>query len=164
MGPDAGTTALPTSAQAGAGALLRCPDCAAVARPGAPWCTQCFLDLRPAPEPAPAPAAPVPVAAVPTAPVPAAAPDPAAPARPDALPDGDPTWPCTACGSTTPLAADVCAACGSPFLAGLRATEPPLLVLPGVGDVAALSRARRLGLAAGAALAVAGSVLALGLL
>ena len=80
------------------------------------------------------------------------------------LPDGDPTWPCTSCRSANALADDLCGACGSPFLEGLRAIDPPLLVLPGLGDVAALSRARRLGLAVGAALAVAASVLALGLL
>ena len=144
MGPDACTTPPTSPAEAGAGALPRCPSCAAVVRPAAPWCTQCYLDLRePAKEPAPQP-------------------EPAlAPAEP---PDGDPTWPCSACGSANPLAADVCATCDSPFLAGLRATDPPLLVLPGLGDVGALSRTRRLCLAVGAVLAVATVVLALGLL
>ena len=33
----------------------RCPRCAALVRPEAPWCTLCYADLRPAPEPEPAP-------------------------------------------------------------------------------------------------------------
>ena len=33
----------------------RCPGCASAVRPGSPWCTLCFTDLRPpAPEPEPA--------------------------------------------------------------------------------------------------------------
>ena len=131
----------------------RCPGCAAAVRPGAPWCTQCYLDLR-----APTPAAPAPV-------TPGAPGAPVAPVAPvSVLPDGGPTWPCTACGAANPLSAAACAACRSPFLAGLRETDPPLLVLPGVGDVSALSRGRRLGLAATAVLVVAAAVLGLGLL
>jgi hypothetical protein len=33
----------------------RCPRCAALVRPEAPWCTLCYADLRPAPEPEPEP-------------------------------------------------------------------------------------------------------------
>ena len=64
----------------------------------------------------------------------------------------EPTWPCTTCGAANPLAASACTACGAGFLAGLRATEP-LLELPGVGDLTAMSRAQRLGIAFGAVVA-----------
>lgn len=38
---------------------LRCPRCAAHVRAGSDWCTLCYADLRPAPEPAvPTPVAP----------------------------------------------------------------------------------------------------------
>lgn len=39
----------------------RCPCCAALVRPGAPWCTLCYADLRPAPEPEREPASELPV-------------------------------------------------------------------------------------------------------
>jgi len=137
----------------------RCPACAAALRPGAPWCTLCYADLRPAPEPAPA-----------LAPAPARQPrfDPlTAPAEVLGLPgrhaaaDGlgpaagpPPTaaaawWPCSACGTGNPLTESVCSACGTGFLAGVREAEGPLLLVPGVGDLAALSRTQRLGMAAG---------------
>jgi hypothetical protein len=45
-----------------------------------------------------------------------------------------------------------CLVCGKSFLAALKSTEQPLLVLPLVGDVGAMSRGHRLGLAAGAVL------------
>ena len=60
----------------------------------------------------------------------------------------EPTWPCSTCGATNVLAADVCASCGAGFLAGLRETEP-LLELPGVGDLTRLSRGQRLMIAFG---------------
>lgn len=49
------------------------------------------------------------------------------------------------------LSADVCVTCGAAFLAGVRDAEAPLLVLPGVGDVARLSRTARAGVALGVA-------------
>lgn len=140
----------------------RCPACAAAVRPGAPWCTLCYHDLRPAPRetvtppvppapvtppttsaPVPPPTALVPLALLtpPTTPTPAAAP-------------GAASWPCSACGQANPYSVSACAACGTGFLAGLRETEGPLLELPVVGDLTALSRGRRLGLAAGVVLAV----------
>ena len=33
---------------------MRCPQCGALVRAGADWCTLCYADLRPAPEPEPA--------------------------------------------------------------------------------------------------------------
>jgi len=72
----------------------------------------------------------------------------AAPATPE------PTWPCTRCDTPNPLLSTTCSACGSGFLAGLKDTEKPLLVLPVVGDLGAMSRGRRLALAAALVAAV----------
>lgn len=144
----------------------RCPRCSAALRPGAPWCTLCYADLRPPPEPVqqlepvhpPGPlqaAEPVPVPTYDplTDPLPGArtgavdllAPAPVAPSV---------TWPCTTCAAVNPLDADRCAACGSGFLAALRETEDPLLVLPGVGDITRLDRSQRLLLSAGFVLVI----------
>lgn len=150
----------------------RCPACAAAVRPDAPWCTQCYADLRapepPAPEPL-RPAAPVP-ADVPDAggALATAAPEPVAPSVVQAAaageqPDGA-TWPCTTCGAANALDRDACAACGAGFLSALRAGDEPLLVLPVVGDLGAMSRGQRLGLAGGVVVAVLLLVALLGLL
>ena len=138
----------------------RCPTCRAVVRADTPWCTLCWTDLRPAaPEPE---AAPVPVvgrhaASDSTLPDPQQL--PAAEAgghntHPPAGGGGVGGWPCSACGAVNAVELDACAACGLGFLAGLRAEEAPLLELPGVGDITALTRAQRLGLAAGVVLVV----------
>lgn len=153
----------------------RCPSCAATLRPGAPWCTLCYADLRPAPEPEPVPVlAPEPVPPTPppllvAPPTPAGTPSaPHAPAvTPSAPAPGerpDPTWPCATCGVVNALTLSACAGCGAGFLSGLRASEGPLLELPVVGDLGALSRGQRLGLAAGVVLAVIALVAVLGLL
>lgn len=84
------------------------------------------------------------------------APEPAR-AAPAATQVGEATtagWPCAGCGAANPVELDACAACGLGFLSGLRKTEPPLLVLPGVGDLTKLSRAQRLGVAGTVVLAV----------
>jgi hypothetical protein len=147
--PDAHPSASPaTTTGDAARPLTSCPQCRGAVRAGAPWCTQCWTDLRPPP----APAAPLVAAAPPTAATPAALP---APAR---------GWPCATCGETNAVEADACAACGSGFLAALRGEDAPLLALPGVGDVGELSRGQRLGLALGFVLAVALLVLVVGLL
>jgi hypothetical protein len=129
----------------------RCPHCRGAVRPDAPWCTQCWADLRARPtdvEPVP----PVhPVLPAPTA----AQPGPAAAGR---------GWPCGACASENAVELDVCAACGTAFLSGLRAQEAALLTLPVVGDLARLGRGKQYGLAAAAVLAVALLTLLLGLL
>lgn len=138
----------------------RCPHCRASVRPGAPWCTLCHADLRPAPEPAPEP---VPVVAPPVAP----GLDPlTAPAVQAGLPatSGDAIWPCTTCGAGNPISLDACAACGAGFLAGLRDSEGPLLELPGVGDLTRMSRGQRMLLAFGVVVAVIALVAVLGLL
>ena len=170
----------------------RCPSCAATLRPDAPWCTLCYADLRPAPAPTPTPApaqAPAPTqpsastpaqamapALAPPPPVARLAPIPAAYAALDLDPltapldalTGRPapvaSWPCATCGAANDLTHSACAVCGAGFLAGLREAEGPLLELPVVGDLGALSRAQRLGLAAGVVLAVIALVALLGVL
>ena len=133
--------------------VTRCPHCRASVRPGAPWCTLCHADLRPAP-PAPEPQPTRSPGSVP----PRAAVDPlTAPAAVLGLPgpvSADPTWPCSTCGAINPIAADACGACGAGFLAGLRESEAPLLELPGVGDLTRMSRGQRMLLAFGVVLAV----------
>jgi hypothetical protein len=141
VGPDLQpTTAVPTRAD-----LPQCPHCRGAVRADAPWCTQCWADLRPAPAPDPAPQ-PVPD------PVPAPDPLTAAEAAPSARAAAG--WPCGTCGAVNGLDLDACADCGAGFLTALRASEPPLLALPGIGDVTQLGRGQRLGLAAGVALAL----------
>lgn len=126
----------------------RCPHCRASVRPGAPWCTLCHADLRPAP--APVPEQPV-RAVLPEVPEPEAK-------------AGDPTWPCTTCGASNALTNDACVACGAGFLSGLRESEGPLLEIPGVGDLTRISRGQRMLLALGVVLAVVALVALLGLL
>ena len=142
-------------------AAMRCPACGATLRPDAVWCTLCYADLRP--EPAPPPPAPTHLAPVPpayaaldldplTAPLEALMDPPVA------------TWPCATCSAANDLTDSACRACGSGFLAGLRDAEGPLLELPVVGDLGAMSRAQRLGLAGGVVLAVIALVALLGVL
>ena len=166
----------------------RCPSCAATLRPDAPWCTLCYADLRPAqamaqapaptqaPAPAPSPAQAMAPALAPPPPVARLAPTPAAYAPLDLNPltvplealTGQPapvaSWPCATCGAANDLTHSACAGCGAGFLAGLREAEGPLLELPVVGDLGALSRAQRLGLAAGVVLAVIALVALVGVL
>ena len=134
MGPDTHAPASPVD--------VRCPHCRGAVRPEAPWCTQCWADLRPPPEPVaatppPAPASPVPVAGPLTPAVGA-----------DARPSAARGWPCSGCGETNAVELDACAACGTGFLAGLRKEAGPVLALPVVGDITRLSRAQRLGMSA----------------
>lgn len=75
-----------------------------------------------------------------------------------------PGWPCSACGATNAVELNACAGCGLGFLAGLQSAAEPLLTLPGVGDVGALSRAQRLGLAGGVVLVVVLLTLLVGML
>lgn len=138
------------------GAAMRCPACAAALRPGAPWCTLCYADLRPAvlaPEPVVARTAASPVAGFDPLTAPAEALGLPAPVA--ATPESATTsWPCTACEASNPYSVSVCGACGTAFLGGLREAEGPLLEIPGVGDLTKLSRGQRLGLAAGVVLAI----------
>jgi hypothetical protein len=133
-----------------------CPQCGAAVRPAAPWCTQCYFDLRPAP--APEPPAVRPSARL-TAPPPAAAygapaPDPLTaplavltgehPVPAEA--DPQPTWPCVQCETQNGFELSACSACGAGFLQG-AVTDEVSLVIPGVGDLAQMSRNRAMGLA-----------------
>ena len=142
----------------------RCPHCRASVRPGAPWCTLCHADLRPAPEPVaePVAAAPAPLAPVVRALDPLTAPAPALGLPPK--PGDEPTWPCATCGAANPIAANACTSCGAGFLAGLRESEAPLLELPGVGDLTKMSRGQRLGIAFGVVLAFVALTALLGLI
>ncbi len=144
-------------------------------RVDADWCGQCYTDLRPPAPPvvqaptvsAPPPGYGVPAAdplqgpleqllpTVPYSPLPdSALPDPpvgrhAAPAAPaaPATPVGEPSWPCLTCQARNPLSASACSECGSTFLAAVAQQDRAALVLPLVGDLTAMSRGRRLGLA-----------------
>jgi hypothetical protein len=150
VGPD-------TSAAAAPRADLRCPHCRGAVRPQAPWCTQCWADLRPPPEP-------------PAAPPVVAAPDlPAVPAGVAVEPGASPAdrlrgWPCSGCGETNDVELTACVACGTGFLAGLSKESGPVLALPVVGDLTLLSRGQRLGLATGVVLVAMLMILLLGLL
>jgi hypothetical protein len=150
VAPDSHTR---TAASAEWPELVHCPHCRGAVRPDAPWCTQCWAGLRPAPEPEPAPVARH------------AAPDPAPPlSAVDGPGRSAAGWPCSACGVTNGVELDACSGCGTGFLATLRADEPPLLLLPGVGDVTRLGRAQRLGLGAAVALTAVLLVLLVGVL
>jgi len=117
-----------------------CPACSAAVPAGAAWCSLCYARLDAALTP-PAPATPTRAAG--------AGVGLAGDGRGGGAGAG---WPCSRCGQVNGLSADVCAACGGAFLAGVRDAEAPLLVLPGVGDVARLSRTARAGVALGVAL------------
>lgn len=142
-----------------------CPSCGASVRPDALWCGQCYADFRPtaAPEPPPAP----PTVPAPTALYGVAAGDPLTqpllefltpvadvPAPLPATAVEEPTWPCSRCQAQNVLSVSSCAVCGGGFLAGVTDSDKPLLVLPVVGDLGAMSRGRRLGLAAAVVAAV----------
>jgi len=125
-------------------------------RDNAAWCTQCYLDLRPAPAPEPV-AAPAPertdaaaaeLAALSrgwrqpeTAPV-ADAPDTTAVETIEAETDvgrfrqtGDELeWNCGQCGEWNPVGATACSVCGTPFGRGV----PEPVVPPRVSDTTAL--------------------------
>lgn len=120
--------------------VVACPACGAGVRPGAPWCTQCYAALTP-PDPEPTRASDVLAPAVPAP-------------RADQPADGVPTWPCTGCGTANPMSADACEECGQGFLAQVRTEEPPLLALPGLGDVTTRSRGQLAALACGGVLVV----------
>jgi RNA polymerase subunit RPABC4/transcription elongation factor Spt4 len=125
----------------------RCPHCGALLRAGAEWCTLCYADLRPKPEPEP-------VAVSAREPSYAAVAAPGAPAEPlsaleaaaqalvqQAGPDteADPSavavgWPCTGCEAVVSFDEDACPTCGTRFLDGARG-EPDLLDRIGPGGL-----------------------------
>ena len=138
-----------------------CPSCGAALRPGAPWCTLCYTDLRPKPDPvAPSPAPPVTPPLTASYGLPAG--DPLTQPLVDFLPAAaDPapraavpvvtgsSWPCTVCESVNDLQQSLCSACGQPFLAGIKVGDKPVLVLPLLGDLGAMGRGQRAGVALG---------------
>jgi hypothetical protein len=133
-------------------------------RPDAPWCTQCY---------SPAGARTTPAAAAPPAgtTVAGAGGETVAPAGPEVDASRAPAlgvlsaavWPCAACGERNALADERCASCGEEFLGALRHAEA-LLVLPVVGDLAAMPPARRLGVAVAVVVALLVLAVLLGLL
>lgn len=145
---------------------LRCPHCRGAVGPQAQWCTQCWADLRPRPEPPAAQPASQP-ASQPgdlREPAPAGAGAASGADLPAPRPGGGRGWPCSGCGETNAVELMVCAACGTRFLAGLSKESPPVLALPLVGDLTLLSRAQRLALAAGVVLLAMLLIALLGLL
>lgn len=148
----------------------RCPACGASVALGAPWCTLCYADLRPAPAPQPQPAAAsvaAPVAApaagaprpmvdalgiIPPEPVTANSVGLAAELPPDPHLDApimkasdirlaEPGWPCRHCGTVVAMSEDNCPQCHTPFL------EPEDVVevsLPVVGNVRRLDGKMRM--------------------
>jgi ribosomal protein L40E len=148
-----------------------CPACGAALRPEAQWCSLCYHDLRPAPAPAPEPPTPVyggldpltaPLLDLVLPPVPPAVEQvaeqvvegaaPTAPAPRASAEQAPLTWPCTRCGAPNAIDSPVCGTCGSAFLAAAK--EKVSLVVPGIGDLAHLSRGQRLGVAAAVLAAV----------
>jgi hypothetical protein len=154
---------------------VTCPACSAALRPGAPWCTLCYADLRP-PEPQPE---------VQSEPEPETQQQPSpidvvltGTGWPGAQPAGQPTawssapppvaqqatgWPCATCDAVNDLDLATCEGCGAPFLAALVA-DAPALVLPGVGDVTRLSPPQRYALVGAVVLVIALLTALLGLL
>jgi len=123
---------------------FRCPKCGALLRSGAQWCTLCYADLRPKPEP---------VAVSTREPSYAAGATPADPSTPQlsaleaaaqalaqqAAPDAEAStppvgWPCTGCGEIVSFDEDACPSCGTRFLDGARG-EPDLLDRIGPGGL-----------------------------
>lgn len=124
---------------------VRCPQCGALLRSGVQWCTLCYVDLRPQPEPEPvavstrepsyaAGATPVGPSLSPLEAAAQALLRPAASgteADPSAPPVG---WPCTGCGEIVSFDEDVCPTCATRFLDGARG-EPDLLDRIGPGGL-----------------------------
>lgn len=129
-----------------------CPACGAALRFDAQWCSLCYHDLRPAPEVLPEAieagldplTAPLLDLVLPAVPVQR---DAAAPAEHVAAPSAAASkgWPCLRCGVVNAMDATMCGTCGMGFLAS--AHEKPSLVIPGLGDLHAMSRGQRASLA-----------------
>jgi hypothetical protein len=122
---------------------VRCPHCGALLRSGAQWCTLCYADLRPKPEPEPVAVSTggrsdvagdtsnAPVSALEAAAQALARQgEPGTAAEAAAPPVG---WPCT-CGEVVSFDEDECPTCGRKFLDGARG-EPDLLARIGPGGL-----------------------------
>lgn len=117
--------------------MERCPSCSGAVRPGDPWCTLCWTDLRPKPAPPPpvaaAPVAPVAAPAAPvaqvglvdplTAPLPVLLGEAPAPVAVAAL--AAVSWPCVECGNANSIDLDTCSVCTAPFGGRIRRLHDP---------------------------------------
>lgn len=142
---------------------MRCPSCGARNPEAADWCTQCYADLRPAPE-EPEPPGATPSGTTPRTDRPPAE-DPGAGAAGEPSDrgeaeqlrtgqgrfrtrDGELEWRCAVCGEWNPLGAGACMVCGTAFGRTLGGgEEQPLAdvdqgtvviasgVLPGAGHI-----------------------------
>jgi hypothetical protein len=116
---------------------IRCPSCSASVPAGAPWCTLCYVDLRPRT-----------ATALLDRPVPEGVHEPAngqdEPGQVDAAPEGTASGlACPACAAPVPVGADLrCPVCGTALLADDLAVDR--IRLPLIGDPRAMSRAARL--------------------
>lgn len=125
---------------------VRCPKCGALLHSGAQWCTLCYADLRPKPEPEPVavrtrepsfaagavdPSSPPLSALEAASQALARQSDPGADAATSPAPVG---WPCTGCGEIVSFDEDACPSCGMLFLDGVRG-EPDLLDRVGPGGL-----------------------------
>jgi hypothetical protein len=127
---------------------VRCPQCGALLRPGAQWCTLCYVDLRPKPKPEPVAvsarkpsyaggAAPVDPSTPPLSALEAAAQALFRPAAPGAEADSSAPpvgWPCAGCGEVVSFDEDACTSCGTRFLDG-ACGEPDILDRIGPGGL-----------------------------
>ncbi|MFL6137491.1 MAG: hypothetical protein ACJ74O_06790 [Frankiaceae bacterium] len=142
----------------------RCPRCAALVPAGAPWCGQCYADLRPPtpPEPDPHPdplTAPLalieaglaPLAGPAVATAPARETPGAGSADPADPPVRRPTWPCLRCQHVNDVDDDACRRCGGGFLAGVEQAD---IALPGIGRARSMERSHKIALIVGGSVAL----------
>lgn len=135
---------MPTCTNVSVQVEQRCPNCAALVRPGAPWCTLCYADLRPAPaqldarpatpaldpalDPLTAPLALLERVAAHGSEVAGAAPVAEEPGvvaeEPESVPGA--SWPCRRCGVRVAFDELTCTSCGAPFL-DAEANDDPVL-------------------------------------
>jgi RNA polymerase subunit RPABC4/transcription elongation factor Spt4 len=116
----------------------RCPHCAALVRGDSAWCSLCYADLRPAPQPSALPALQQPVPPQTAAFDPLTAPlalldgfagsEPAvaAVATAESATASSEAWPCLHCGVRVPLEENACPSCGTGFLEGAIPGEATL--------------------------------------
>jgi hypothetical protein len=135
--------------------VVRCPACQAAVRPGSPWCSLCYADLRPkAPAPVRVPQPRVGASAYPApvgqSAVAAAANGPHAGSTTMSHTSGG--WPCGTCRTTVSIELSACPTCGSAFLESLKLDAQGRHRSVGAGEKStavrrSISRPVRLGLA-----------------
>jgi hypothetical protein len=69
------------------------------------------------------------------------------------------SWPCVGCAALNPMGESVCHACGLPFLA--HAKTPPVLNIPGLGDIFQRSRPQQIAFLAASGVVLLAALLAL---